>query len=202
MKSIVFFLAFTFSALNYAQHDEAYVNELIDGLVQKLTETGVDTYFTANYYCAGSMRMVKLGDKMCMSKGTYYEVYLVYLHEGNGYIQKVDNCGIFERSELADDRIPLFMIQEWPALKDDIVKPYHSETYTGVPELRKTPQPCFRSFTFKKGTKSFDKKFNLYDISNDLEEPNKNYSFNQTLKLVKLNAMMDEVLPSLNFKRI
>jgi hypothetical protein len=202
MKPLLFLLTFSISFMNYAQHDEAYVNELTDNLVQKLSENGIDTYFVANRYCAGSMRMIMLGDKMCASKGTYYEMYLVYEQEGMGYIQKVDNCGIFEKLTLPDTQIPQFMMREWPALKDDIVKPYHSESYTGVPELRKTPESCFRSFTFHKGAKSFDKQFNLFDISNKSDGPNKNYTFNQTLKLVKLNSMMDELLPQLNFKRI
>ncbi len=202
MKPLFLILAFGISLVNYAQNDEAYVNELIESLTQKLAQDSVETYFVAKRYCAGSMKMIMMGDKMCASKGTYYETYLVYEQDGMSYIQKIDNCGIFEKVSLSNNVIPQFMSNEWPALKDDIVKPYHSETYTGVPELRKTPQPCFRSFLFYKGTKSFEKEFNLFDISNDSDGPNKNYAFNQTLKLVQLNAMMDEILPQLNFLRI
>jgi hypothetical protein len=202
MRLIFFLLTLSISLQSYAQHDEAYVNELTGNLVQKLSDSGVENYFVANRYCAGSMRMILLGDKMCASKGTYYEVYLIYEQEGNGYIQKVDNCGIFEKLMLPNTQIPQFVNREWPALKDDIVKPYHSESYTGIPELRKTPESCFRRFTFYKGSKSFEKTFNVYDISNGSEGLNKNYTFNQTLKLVQLNTMIDEVLPPLSFKRI
>lgn len=202
MRTVCFFLAFSYTLMANAQHDEAYVDDLTNDLVQKLTEGGVESYFIAKRYCAGAMRMIMLGDKMCASKGTYYEVYLVYEEAGQGFMQKVDNCGVFEKVAIADTFLSQFMVREWPALKDDIVKPYLSETYTGTPELRKTPQPCFRSFTFHKGTQTFEKEFNLFDISNDSDGANKNYTFNQTLKLVKINTLMDEILPQLTFNRI
>ena len=145
--------------------------------------------------------MFQIEGKMCTSKGTYYEVYVVWQEEGKDFIKKIDNCGLFFTETLDNTTLYDFYQKEYPALIDDEVKPYRSTAFTGKPQLRKEVQPCFREFSFVKGSRVDDKKFNLFALSNESDGKNENYTFNQTLKLVALNKKMDTLLNSLNFKR-
>ena len=75
----------------YAQHDEAYVDQLAEGFSQNLKERGITNYFTTKRYCSGKIEMFQIEGKMCTSKGTYYEVYVVWQEEGKDFIKKIDN---------------------------------------------------------------------------------------------------------------
>ncbi|HPF12509.1 MAG TPA: hypothetical protein PKW08_12330 [Flavobacteriaceae bacterium] len=201
MKTLFLLIGLLVATSGFAQNDEAYVNQLTNQFTQKLGDRGIHDYFVAKRYCSGTIEMFKIAGKMCTSKGTYYEVYVVWNDNGKDYMKKIDNCGLFHSQELSDTSLTDFYKKEWPAIKDDEVKPYASESYTGEPELRKKVQPCYRDFQFQMGEVSTTKSFNLFAIGNDSEGKNRNYTFNQTLKLVQLNTLMDDVLSSLVFKR-
>ncbi|MEM7186790.1 MAG: hypothetical protein AAF466_09040, partial [Bacteroidota bacterium] len=78
-------------------------------------------------------------------------------------------------------------------LLSEEVKQYKSASYTGTPELRKNPQPCFRQFAFLKEDEPINKTYNLYDLENG-DGDNLNYDFNSQLKMIELDALIDEVL--------
>ena len=201
MKKLTFLFFLTFGVVLYAQNDKAYVDSLTQEFTQKLSQRGISTYFLNEHYCSGKIEMFQIDGKMCTSKGTYYEVYIVWKEDEKDHIKKIDNCGLHHTSTLSDTSLTNFYESEYPALINDEVKPYRSETYTGEPELRKEVEPCFREFKFVKGSREDHKKFNLFALTNDSDGKNINYTFNQTLKLVSLHNQMEDALASLMFKR-
>lgn len=202
MKSILFLLCFSLCLSAQAQKkDETYTKELVEEFTSQLQSRDIQDLFTTAHYCLGSNSMFKIGDNMCSSSGSYVAYYIVWKEDGKDYVKKVDNCGLYYTQELSDTRLSDFYTKEYPALLDDEVKPYRSETFTGTPEARKTPQSCMREFQFIRGNSITEKKFNVFAISNDSDGKNLNYTFNQTLKLVALNKQIEDLVASLTFKR-
>jgi hypothetical protein len=194
MKKIIFLLAICFTSFGFGQNDEVYVDELTLAFTKKLTERNITNYYTVKRYCSGRIEMFKLPERICTSKGTYYEVYVVWMEEYGAFIKKIDNCSLYYSVRLSDNKLYDFFNSNLTALKSEDVRNYKSATYSGKPELRKKPQPCFRSFQFTNGEATFSKRYNLFDISNDSDGKNLNYEFNSQLKVVILDAMLDAVL--------
>lgn len=194
MKKIVLLSAICITSLGFGQNDEGYVDDLTQEFTQKLGERNITNYYTVKRYCSGRIEMFKLPGRVCTSKGTYFEVYVVWKEEDGAFIKKIDNCSLYYSVRLSDDKLYDFFISNRHALESEVVKKYKSATYSGEPELRKKPQPCFRSFQFTEGETTYSKSYNLFDISNDSDGENLNYEFNNRLKVVILDSMLDEVL--------
>jgi len=194
MKKIIMLLVMSISIAATSQNDEAYVDALTQEFTQKLSDRGINNYYAAKRYCLGRIEMFEIGDKFCTSKESYFQVYIVWKEEGKVFIKKIDNCGLFYSLELSNTHLFDFFSTNFETLKNEAVKKYKSATYTGIPELRKNPQPCFRSFLFTENEITFNKSYNLFDISNDSDGANLNYDYNNALKLVLLDAKLEKVL--------
>ena len=201
MKRLLVILTCILVSNCFSQNGKEYVVSLTDDFTQKLVNRGITSFFTTTHYCSGTNQMFTIDGKMCSSRDSYFETYVLWNEEGKDFIKKIDNCGFHYSIELQDTDLSEFYAKEYPALMDDEVKPYRSTAYTGEPALRKQVQPCFREFTFSQNNNTRSKKFNLFAISNDSDGSNVNYPFNQTLKLVALNKKLEALLPSLSFKR-
>lgn len=202
MKYIVTLICLCISLTFQGQNkDEAFTKNLVEEFTSTLQTRGIHDFFTTAHYCLGSNSMFKIGDGICTSSGSYVVYYILWNEDGKDYLKKIDNCGLYHTQELPNTSLSNFYTKEYAALIDDVVKPYRSESYTGTPESRKTPQACIREFQFIKGTYLTEKKFNLFAISNDSDGKNLNYTFNQTLKLVALNKQVEETVATRTFKR-
>lgn len=195
MKKLMLLLSLSIAVTALGQNDEAYVDDLTNQFTAKLTERGISNYFVAKRYCSGKIEMFEIGRerKLCTSRGTYYQVYVVWKEEGEEFIKKIDNCGLFYSTELAGAKIYDFYESNQAALLSETIKNYKSASFTGTPELRKNPQPCFRSFWFLEEGLLVEKSYNLYEL-NDGDGDNLNYEYNSQLKIVALDAMLDEIL--------
>lgn len=194
MRSILIWLFLLSMPTLWAQQDEAYVKSEVASFVQKLADRGVDKYFQTRRYCSGNIEMFTIDGKNCMSKGTYFESYIFWTEGDQAYVKKIDNCGVFLSVALKSNSVITFASEHVVGMENEEVKPYNSEAYTGTPQQRKPVQPCFREFDFKLSSEPYSKRFNLFDISNDSDGRNLNYDHNQSLKLIKLNGMIDQLL--------
>jgi len=194
MKNIFVICAFLIAGLMQGQNDEAFVDELVQQFKQKLTERSITDFYTVKRYCSGKIEMFQIGKerKMCSSKGTYYMVFVVWKEEGVARIKKIDNCGLFYTVPLANTELYAFFDQNRSALASETIKQYKSASYTGKPELRKQPQPCYRSFAFTMNGVTSEVSYNLFDISKP--EDNTNYEYNNSRKAVELDAKLDAIL--------
>lgn len=193
MRSI-FLLLLLSSGLVWGQRDQAYLDEQVQTFVDNLKERGIDQYLHTRRYCSGNIEMFVVDGKNCMSKGTYMESYIFWKEAEKAYVKKIDNCGLYLSVLLKDDAVFDFALSQKGIIVEEIVKPYSSDTYTGTPQQRKPVQPCFREFHFSLGNENFDKRFNLFDISNDSDGNNLNLEHNNALRLILLNKMIDAML--------
>ena len=196
MKKIVFLWVLLASVIAMGQNDEAYVDELTQEFMEKLEERGLTQYFTAKRYCSGKIEMFQIGreKKLCASKGTYYQVYVVWKEEDRVRIKKIDNCSLYYSVTLEDSVLFDFFVTNSETLRSETVKNYKSASYTGIPELRKKPQPCYRNFTFTENGETSEQTYNLFDVSPEGEADNVNYEYNSQLKVIELDALMNAVL--------
>ena len=194
MKKVLIICTLLLTIGAFGQNDEAYVDGLTQEFTQKLVERNITQYFTIKHYCSGKIEMFQIGKerKMCSSKGTYYKVFVVWKEEDNVHVKKIDNCGLFYSIPLTDTAIYDFFDQNKSDLASEEVKQYKSATYTGTPELRKQPQPCFRSFSFTEAGNTSVVSYNLFDLSN--EKDNLNFEYNNQRKAVLLDAQLETLL--------
>jgi len=195
MKKLVFLLVLAVSATCFGQNDEAYVDGLVTEFTMKLAERNITNYFVAKRYCSGKIEMFQIGKekKLCTSRGTYYMVYVVWTEDDKFHLKKMDNCGLFYTTELSDGELYNFYAANKEPLRNEIVRNYKSASYTGTPELRKNPQPCFRNFVFSENGQTTKQTYNLYELK-EANGDNLNYEYNSQLKIVQLDALLDAAL--------
>ncbi len=194
MKNFIFLFAILLCAVASGQNDEVYVDELIQGFSKELKERNVTTYYVSKRYCSGKVELFKIGDGICVSKGTYIEAYVVWKEGDTAFFKKIDNCGMYHNITPPDSRLFDLFAANIDALKNESVKKYKSAKYTGEPQLRTTPQPCARKFDFVVDGNTFSKEYNLFDVSNDSDGENLNYAHNEKLKIVQLDAQLGNAL--------
>jgi hypothetical protein len=196
MKKIAVLWVLLVSLSTIAQNDEAYVDGLTQEFTTKLESRGLTQYFTAKRYCMGRIEMFQIGrdKKWCTSKGTYYEVYVVWKEEDQVHLKKIDNCSMYYSVALEDSRLFDFFESNVQALKTEAVKHYKSASYNGIPVLRKKPQPCSRSYSFTENGETARQTYNLFAVNPEAEADNINYNYNSGLKVIELDALLDNVL--------
>jgi len=173
------------------QRDRQSVQQLITSYTSQLEQKKVKQWLLSWHYCNGSIEMIRMPDgSMCISKGSYYQVYLLYEDEDQGWIVKFDNCGPYQPVKMDGNALLDYYASNFERLMEEDVLPYKSASYTGDPELRKSVEPCFREFVFKQGENKRDLSYNLYHMSSSKEEPNKNYQHNSGLAVYTLDNMI------------
>ena len=200
-KLCLMFVMVLSSFVNAQDFDEAFLDNQVEAFSQELKDRGINQLVVYKSYCVGENRIITIKDKVCTSKGTYYRSFVIWKEGEYDYIRKFDICGSFRSVKLSDSSLSDFYESEWSALLDDEVKPYRSETYSGIPERRKDAYPCMREVEFNSENKLVHKKFDLFSLGNESDGKNLNYDFNQTLKLVELHKRIEKVIAKSAFKR-
>ena len=198
-KSFIVFLLMISTGLA-AQNDEAYVDTQVNGFTASLEKRGISTYYTVKRFCLGEIEMFQLSNgKMCSSKGTYYEVYVLWKEiDGGTMIKKLDNCGLFFSLPLPDPAIYEAFLSNVSRLQAEAVKPYEVANPENSPTLSTKVHPCRRTYSFKEGENSFNKSYKLYDLTNESKQKNLNYDYNNGLLIVELDKLLDTVIGMLD----
>ncbi|MBZ0328632.1 MAG: hypothetical protein K8F54_13575 [Altibacter sp.] len=201
MKYLLMGLTLMFCSVLIAQHDEAYVEDLVSEFTKKLAEREIDTWFSNKRYCKGAIEIFTLEDgSLCSSKETYFQVYLFWMDEGKPMIKKFDNCGRYYSLELQDASLLDFFQNNKEALKSGLVKNYQAKSISGVPKLNTETYPCSRGFQFKTAGDWFGQTYNLFDLSNDSDSSNMNADYNNALEIVALDALLDKTIEAMEPK--
>ncbi len=202
-KILLLFFALSIFQTN-AQNDKDAVDKLVSEFTQSLVNRGIDEYFYMYKYCNGTTEMFKLKDgSMCVSKGTYYEVFVFWKEENQAMIKKIDNCGMYFSLPLSNSEAIEFVDNNRKQLKEGIVKKYEVANPENVPSKSSKIHPCHRMFQFFNKTNSFGQSYNLYDLTNDSKYKNINFETNNKLKIVALESMIASAISEVNsnFKR-
>jgi len=177
-----------------AQNDKAYVDGLVAEFTQSLNERAIDNYFYNTRYCLGNIQIFDLGNgKRCMSKDTYYEVYVFWKEDNVSMIKKIDNCGLYFPEALPENDIVKFYKSSTEQLREK-VKNYETVEQPTGPVQRTAIHNCYREFEFVSGSENFGQKYNEFDLTNDSQNANINFSHNNSLVVVSLDSQIDSII--------
>jgi len=195
MKRILVLLILIISFNTLAQRDEAYVDEMVLEFTTSLKNRGVVNYFYSKQYCQGETQMFFLENgKTCASKGTYFEVYIFWEEEGKAMIKKIDNCGLYYSVELPNSDILDYFKEHKEALKTKTVKNYDTQEEATGPIQRTEIHPCYKTHTFLYNSSSFTQTYHEFDLTNDSENKNIHFDYNNNLPVVKLSNQCQKVI--------
>ncbi len=182
-----------------AQNDQAYVEKLTANFTKSLQDRGIHKYFYLNKYCLGTTEMFTLKDgSMCISKGTYYEVYVFWREDNQAMIKKIDNCGLHFSVAMEDNRLFDFLGENADAIEKGEVQPYAVANPENVPTQSTKIHPCYREFAFHKKEKSFGQSYNLYDLTNESKYENINFEANNKLAIVAFEKLISETVTAMS----
>lgn len=195
MKKVLFIGFVLFGTFCISQNDKEYVNALVLEFEESLKNRNIDTFFHTKRYCIGDVKIFKLGDgSICISKETYYEVYFFWQEENSTMIKKIDNCGLYFSLPLNGPQVFNFVSEHLEYLKSDPVKKYAVQNPENVPTAFTQIYSCFRKFNFFTENDSFIQEYNLFSLTNESKQKNLHYEYNNTLKIVALDKLIDSLI--------
>ncbi|PHS67890.1 MAG: hypothetical protein COB12_01340 [Flavobacterium sp.] len=189
------------NAVSVAQNDKDNVDELVSEFINSLESRAIGEYFSLKKYCLGTTEIFKLKDgSMCVSKGTYYQVFVFWKEEDQAMIKKIDNCGMYFSLPLSNTEVMDFLDINRKQLKEGVVKKYEVENPENVPAKSSKIHSCFREFQFNNENNSFGQSYNLYDLTNESKYKNINFESNNKLKIVALEKMLESLILQMESK--
>jgi len=196
MKPCFLLLTVLISTISIAQKNtEMKPNSIISEITKTLDNQNVENYFFTNRTCLGDTRIITMNkEEKCFTSGNFSEYYLFWQKDGVTHITKADNCGAFKRLKINDNDIFDFFLKHKEALKNNSVKEYEVADPENVPTQRTEVYPCSHKFSFTTPMGTFTKKFKEFDVTNASKQSNLNYEYNQQLKLIALDKMIDAVI--------
>ncbi|CAM3466508.1 hypothetical protein [Aequorivita lipolytica] len=199
MKNIVLFFALIITTIVFAQNDETFVDSLVAQKMAELELQQNPEYFFRKDYCVGNIQLFNLPDgSLCASRSTYYSVYLFWKEDDEVLkLQKFDNCGSFMPLKIVRNKTLIKLLNEEQALKSETVKKYEGEKVDDNAFGNMSVQSCHKEYKFVFEGKAFEKSFREFDLTNDSKYRNVNADHNNSLKLIKLDNEVSELLKNL-----
>lgn len=183
-----------------AQNEEKFVDSLVSKFTTSLVERDINSNVVAKRFCMGTIEMFQMPDgTMCSSKRTYFSSYVLWTEDSKPMIKKFDNCGMFYSIEQSSTAIIEFLNSNKNELLMTAVKKYAASRETN-PTLSAEVHACGRDFIFNFDGEISTQNYQLFDLTNDSEFPNINYEYNQGLKVVALDSMLDAIIAQSDLK--
>ncbi|MEM0518746.1 MULTISPECIES: hypothetical protein [Aequorivita] len=197
MKKLLFLFTLV-SAIGFSQNDEAYVDSLVAQKFAELELQQNQEYFYRKDYCLGKVMIFNMPDgNLCTSSSTYYAVYVFWKESDSVLkIQKFDNCGSFRPIPISRSKVFIKAIEDKEALMTGEVLPYKGEQVDENATGNMSVQSCHKAYKFVLDGEPFEKKFREYDLTNESKYKNVNAEHNNSLKLIKLDALLSELIKS------
>jgi len=183
-----------------AQHNKAHVDHLVAKFTKSLEARNITDYIYMYAYCDGIVDVFKLSDgTSCSSKGTYYEVYVIWNEDNRSLVKKIDNCGIFFALPINNVNILNYSSTNIQQLQKK-VKKYEADTPESIALEDTNLHPCYRVFQFNIDDQSFGQIYNLFQLTNDATYKNINFDYNNNLKIIALENILNEEIQSIETK--
>jgi hypothetical protein len=203
MNKMLFFFALLITSIVFAQNDESFVDSLVAQKLAELEMQDNPEYFLRKDYCDGNIQMFVMPDgKRCVSKSTYYAVYVFWKEEGENKfsVQKFDNCGRFMPFSIVVNKAMAKSLKNKEALKTEEVKPYEAEKDDANAYGNMSVASCHKDYEFVFDGNVFQKSFKEFDLSNDSTYKNVNSAHNKSLSLIKLDSEISEIVKNFEDK--
>ena len=207
-KSLIIILLLIFN-LTFGQEKIDRTDSLISEFKAELNEKGISDFFVVKRITYGSAYIYDLNDpNSCKPNGVFFTMYAFWKIGKDSYVKKFDNCGGFNSLKLSDSKPIELYKKNIEKLKSEKVKPYqltpdsigkNGLVYKSISSRTHQPQRYFWFFT--KSTE-FTNHFDTYNLTTEEDKPNLNYKSNNELKLVKLNAICEEIIDEFNDKNM
>jgi len=196
MKPSLLILTVFISAISIAQKNtEMKPLSIISEMTKTFDSQNIENYFYTNRVCLGDTRIITMNNQeKCFTNGNFSEYYLFWQEEDTTYITKADNCGSFIKLKLENNELFNFFMKHKETLENNSVKEYKVANPQNSPMQRAKVYPCSHTFSFTTAMGTFIQKFDEFDVTNDSRQTNLNYEYNQQLKLVALDNMIDTVI--------
>ena len=200
MKNLLVII-FVFTSLGLqAQHNKAHVDHLVAKFTKSLEARNVTDYMYMYAYCDGIVDVFKLSDgTSCSSKGTYYEVYVIWNEDNRSLVKKIDNCGIFFALPINNVNILNYISTNIQQLQVQ-VKQYELESPENQVLEDISIHPCQTMFQFNVDNQSFGQTYNLFQLTTDASNKNINFDYNNNLKIIELENILNEEIQSIESK--
>lgn len=198
MRSIFLIGCLFWLGLTTAQNDEASVDDAVNEFTQKLEARGIVDYFISKRYCNGHIEMFQIDGRMCVSRETYFEVYVVWTEEEGSFLKKIDNCGLFHSIPLATTELMDFFTKHATTISSETVKRYELANPETQPALRTEIQACFRNFRINTSEIEFSQTYNKFDLTTKEGKENIHFQSNNNLKLVQLEGQLSAQIKQLD----
>lgn len=134
----------------------------------------------------------------CTIKNT---VFLIWNENNKDYIQKIDDCGNFFPLELGNSEITKFANNNFDIIRAEKIKYYHINKNI----ISMVDHSTFKNFLISKSGIETTNFFDVYNLSTNHDHQNINYEYNNSLKIIHLNHLIENQIKSLDsldlFKR-
>lgn len=140
-------------------------------------------------YSIGSVKLLRANDiNNCLNCISPFSIYLIWKEHENQYIQIFDNCGNFLPLEVENKNILDFANTNFNIINSEKIKYYQEDKKT----ISLISHSSFSEFLISKNGMEIYNYFDIYNLRTNSEKPNLNYEYNQNLKIVKLNNLIEE----------
>ena len=207
-KFIVLVLLLVFADSFGQDKGEDQTQVLIARFEQEMREDSITSYFILKKIRYGTVRLIDLGDpNSCRTNEYYFSMYGFWKNGNDTWIKKYDNCGAYNALKLPDSKPMDFFQANLDQLKNQEVKRYNTRTDSSgnsdsyLPFVWQSHSPL-RFYWFNHGMTRFDKNFATFNLSTNSESVNVNYEYNNSLALVTLNALCEDLISGLNKQQL
>lgn len=206
-KSLIIILLLIFN-LTFGQEKIDPTESLISEFKTEMEEQGVSDFFVLKRITYGTAYIFDLDDpNLCNPKGVYFTMYAFWKNGKESYVKKFDNCGGFNSIKLTNSKPLEFFKNNFVNLNEQEVEKYKfkpdsfakGKTYSFNTTQSHSP---LRYYWFCQDKIQFDKNFDKFDLTTKPNNKNLNFESNNSLAIVKLNAICEEIIDGLNEKKM
>lgn len=164
--------------------------------IQELRNKKID-FIEYKQHSIGSIRLSRTDDlNNCPSCISNFSIYLIWREKENQYIQIFDNCGSFLPVNIENTNILEFANKNFNIINLERIKYYQVDKKT----VSMISHSEFKDFLLsRQGTEIYN-HFDVYNLTTNSEKPNLNYKYNQNLKIIELNNLIEEKLEKIETK--
>lgn len=206
MRLFLFYSVLLLISCNvFAQSTAHIIDVHIEELNRTFKEAGITEYFFVRPSFPGASYVTKVSDKEKCQSDRDLTHYLFWKEGALNWVKRISNCGVSQDVAINRMKPVDFYITYLDQIEVESVARYayiSVDKESGKMKVYQmfTNHSARRAFSFYANSRSFQKRIDKFDLSNDRDKENLNYDSNNSLALVKLNNQCDKIINHLNEK--
>lgn len=184
MKNTTILLLLFLSNMIAAQKTE--IDSIISYEIKILEENKISAFFIIEKSCNGCIKLIKENEQDC-NYGTS-KLFVFWKEKDASYFRKIDKCNS-SKIKISNEIFNDFSAKTI-RMKKDTIKPYQTDKNSYVSNSHST----FSEFYFVIDHKIERKIYDHFNLTNEIEKPNINFMYNNSLSIIKLEKVCDEII--------